>query len=184
MPSTVHDWAETLELGRQGEEILDAVFGPDFIIVKATAAHQRQGVDRFLINRKDGTVIHRVDYKCDFTAGRTGNLALEHVSVVRKGQHRAAGSVHTTIAELIISYVPALELAFILEVSALRLAWPDIMRLFPPRMAATAGPSPYQSLVCCVPIAWLRNQGLIVRTVKATPAQLRLPLTARRAATQ
>jgi hypothetical protein len=41
-----------------------------------------------------------------------------------------AGWIHTTFAELVISYVPALDTAFVLEVEALRLAWPDVMRLF------------------------------------------------------
>src|SRR5207244_1174328 len=139
--------------------------------------HQRQGVDRFFVHRRDGRIVYRVDYKTDEVAGATGNLALEHVSVVRKGQRDVAGWLHTTIADLIVSYVPALDTAFVLEVERLRVAWPDIMRLFPPRFAGTSGESPYRSLNCCVPISWLHAAQLISRTVEAVGVQLRLPLT-------
>ena len=74
---SARSWAETLEIGRRGEAVLDAVFGPEFIIVKATEHHQRQKIDRFFVHRRDGRIFHRVDYKCDEAAGRTGNLALE-----------------------------------------------------------------------------------------------------------
>jgi len=50
------------------------------------------------------------------------------------------------------------------------------MGLFPPRFSTTAGEHPYQSLVCCVPIAWLDKAGLIARVVDAIGVQLRLPL--------
>jgi hypothetical protein len=39
--------------------VLDAAFGPEYIIVKATASHQRQGVDRFFVHRRDGRMIYR-----------------------------------------------------------------------------------------------------------------------------
>lgn len=173
-------WATTLEIGRRGEAILDAVFGPAFIIVNATAHHQRQGLDRFFIHRRDGHVIYRVDYKCDEVAARTGNLALEHVSVVRKGRREAEGWIHTTVADLVISYVPGMELAFVMKINALREAFPVVLQQFPPRMVTTSGPQPYATLVCPVPIAWLREHGLITRTVNVRAAQLRLPLTVRR----
>lgn len=173
-------WAETLEVGRRGEAVLDAVFGAEFIIATATPAHQRQGIDRFFIHRKDGRVIYRVDYKADTVAGRTGNLALEHISVVRKGRQEAAGWLHATIADLIVSFVPDLKLAFVLDGAQLRETWPKIMTLFPARIARTDGPRPYESWVCCPSITWLRSKGLIVRTVNVAQAQLRLPLRVRR----
>lgn len=99
--------------------MLDAAFGPEYIIVKATMSHQRQGVDRFFVHRRDRRVIFRVNYKNDEMAGTTGNLAF--------------------------------------EVESLRLAWPDIMQLFPPRFAATASANPYQSLV----LPGMNRQGAI-----------------------
>lgn len=173
-------WAVTLEIARRGEAVLDGVFGPEFIIVKASRHHERQGIDRFLIHRRDGRVIYRVDYKADEAAARTGRLALEHVSVMRDGRPDAAGWVHTTIAELVVSFVPRLNTAFVLEVTRLREAWSEILRRFPPREAATEGTAPYASLVCPVPIRWLEARGLIVRRINTTGTQLRLPLTARR----
>jgi hypothetical protein len=127
-----------------------------------------------------GRVIHRVDCKNDVAAGTTGNLALEHVSVMRRGRRDVPGWIHSTIADLVVSYVPALDTAFVLEVAGLRSAWKTILELFPPRFASTAGPEPYQTLVCWPPIAWLRDAGLIARTVDVVWAQLRLPLTMKR----
>lgn len=170
-------WAETLEVGRRGEAVLDAAFGPDYIIVQATAHHQRQGIDRFLVHRRDGRMIHRVDYKTDEAAGTTGNLAIEHTSVIRTGQRPVAGWIHTTVADRIVSYVPALDTAFVLEVPKLRKFWPAIASTFPPRIATTSGDRPYQTLVCCVPIAWLKSAGLVGETISTRNLQLRLPLT-------
>lgn len=116
-----------------------------------------------------------MDYKCDVQAGRTGNLALEHVSVERAGHREAPGWVHSTLAESIVVYVPARVTAFVLAVPALRAAWLDILRAFPPRATATAAPRPYQSRCCCVPIPWLQGGGLISRTVEAVAGQLSLP---------
>jgi hypothetical protein len=152
--------------------VLDALFGPDYLIVPATPAHQRQQIDRFFIHRRDGRLIYRVDYKCDVRAAQTGNLALEHVSVVRHGRREAAGWIHTTIADHIVVYVPGWDRAFVLEVVALRAAWPEILRGFAPRPAATACRRPYQTLICCVPIRWLYEAGLIVHTITRVTAQL------------
>jgi hypothetical protein len=177
MAARPRSWAWALEIGRRGERVLDAVFGPEFLVVEATPAHQRQSIDRFLIRRRDGREVHRVDYKCDVQAGWTGNLALEHVSVLRAGRREALGWLHTTIADLVVFYVPAHDAAYLLEVPALREAWGDILRASPPKRAATAGPRPYVSLNCCVPIQWLRVAGLIQRVVEAVGGQLRLPWT-------
>lgn len=175
-----YEWAETLEVERHGELVLDAIFAPEFIVVRATKYHQRQKMDRFLIKRRDGRVIHRADYKVDRIASRSGNLPLEHVSVERNGIREAKGWLHVTIADLVVFYVPELDTAFVLEIQRLRQAWDDILRLFPVKSTSTPGTRPYRTLNCCVPIAWLRQQGLIKQELEAVGVQLRLNLTVAR----
>lgn len=178
-------WAETLAIERQGEAVLDAIFGYEFIIVRATAQHQKQKIDRFHIKRDDGRVIHRIDYKVDEKAGRTKRLALEHVSVLQQGVMKARGWVHETIADRIISYVPAIDTAFILPVDTLRSRWIEIQE------AAAINPETneklwwtstvdrgraYKTGFYPVPIRWLKEHGFIEREVLAVGAQFRLPL--------
>lgn len=173
-----HSWDETLGIEREGERVLDAVFGPEYIIVRATKAHQRQKVDRFFIYKR-AVRVHVVDYKIDRKAGQTGNLALEETSVVRDGRVEARGWIHTTKADLIVSYVSKLDTAFVMRVADLRSRWPSILSAFPPKPTGTNGERPYQTLNCCVPIPWLRAAGLFVEERTAIGAQLRLNLRGR-----
>lgn len=178
MANKAYTWDETLAVERQGESVLDAIFGPEFIIVRATKAHQKQKIDRFHIHRKDGRIIHRVDYKVDVKAGTTGNLVLEHVSVLRDGQRQAMGWIHETIADRIVSYVPARDIAYVMKVELLRQWWPDIQKLFPLKETSTNRTyDSYTTQFYAVPISWLQANKLIEHELKAVGAQLRLRLT-------
>lgn len=186
MENKAYTWAETLAVERRGEAILDALFGVEYIIVKATKAHQKQKIDRFHIHRRDGRRIYRVDYKVDEKAGRFNNLALEEVSVRRNGRIQAMGWVHTTIAHYVVSYVPAHDTAYVLEIAALRERWADIQKnaAISPRTGLRLRPvenndpkyGQYITENYCVPIKWLREEGLIFKEMSAIGAQLRLPL--------
>lgn len=172
-----HTWAETLEIERQGEAVLDAIFGVDFIIVRATRAHQRQKIDRFHIHRKDGRIIHRVDYKVEPKAGVTGNLAIEHISVEQDKKVIAHGWVHTTIADIYVSYVPARDAAYVLSIKRLRDRWSEIQATFKLTATWTHGSGrEYISRFYPVPIEWLDRNGFIEKTLLAVNAQLRLDL--------
>lgn len=124
---SLHTWIETREKERRGNLVLDAVFDAEFIIVQATTQHQRQKIDRFHIHKRDGRIIYRVDYKIDEKAAITKNLVLEHISVERNGVTHAQGWVHTTIADLIVHYVPAWDRAFVTKILTLRQRWDDIV---------------------------------------------------------
>lgn len=183
----VSTWDKTLEIERDGEGVLDAIFGAEFIIVRATRQHQKQKIDRFHINRQDGRIIYRVDYKVDEKAGTTQRLALEHVSVLERGILRAQGWIHTTIADRIVSYVPKFDTAYILPVAMLRSRWAEIQE------AAAVNPQTgeklwwtstidhdtkrsYQTGFYPVPIRWLKEHGFIETEVSAIGAQFRLNL--------
>ena len=97
MVGRAYTWDETQNEERRAEAVLDAIYGPQYIIVKALRAHQKQGIARFHINRRDGTEFFSVDYKSDSWAKKTGNLPIEDVSVRRAGRLIARGwaSSHT-----------------------------------------------------------------------------------------
>jgi hypothetical protein len=172
-----YDWSRGLEIERSAEQVLDAVFGVQYIIVRATKAHQKQKIDRFHIHRTDGRIIWRVDYKVDLWYAKTGNLALEHVSVVRNGKRQAMGWVHTTIADLVIFYSPQVDTAYTISIAKLRQFWPDIQSSFVLKSTQTNGNnSNYITQFYPVPLNWLNNQGLIESQVRAVGVQLRLRL--------
>ena len=148
--------------------------------MRATRHHQRQNVDRFLIKRTDGRVIHRADYKVDERAADTGNLAFEDISVERDNRVMAKGWIHTTISDLVIFYVPPRDEAYVFEVAVLRRIWDDLLRLFPVKPTGTQSTRPYRTWNCCVPIAWLRQNKVWKYHLLAVGSQLRLPLTATR----
>ena len=170
-----HPWHETLAMERRGAAVMDAVFEPQFIIAKATRAHQRQGIDRFHICKKDGRIIYRVDYKTDWKAHQTRNIVLEHVSV-RKGTERIkAGWVHTTVADLIVSYVPDDDTAYVMPIMEIRNAWPDIQTVFPLKRTSTPDRNGgYYTDFYAVPIEWLKRNRIITKEIKAVGCQLRL----------
>lgn len=177
MGNKAYTWDETLSVERRGEAVLDAIFGVEFIIVRATKWHQKQKMDRFQIHRKDGRIIHRVDYKVDEKAGKTSNLALEHVSVLQNGQRKAMGWVHETISDLIVSYVPAKDTAYVMKVTTLRQWWPEIQKLFELRETSTVDVGRnWITQFYAVPIQWLKSNGIIDRELEAVGAQLRLNL--------
>jgi hypothetical protein len=103
-----YSWEDTLPIERDGAAVLDIVFGAEYIVVLANKNHQGQNIDRFLINKKDGRLIHRVDYKIDMKAASTDNFVFEDVSVFKNGQIMADGWMLTSDADLLIIYVRAL----------------------------------------------------------------------------
>jgi len=179
-----HSWIETRGIERYGEQVLDALFGKDYIVVRATRAHQKQKIDRFLIHTRDGLKLWRVDYKVDIAAGRWKNLALEHISVDEKGTVKAKGWIHTTIADYVVFYVPQFDTAYVLKIKKLREAWPEIERTFPLKDGIETPDDyngnklkrPYTTKIYPASIKWLRDKKLIDKELLAVGVQFRLPL--------
>ena len=168
-------WEDTLTVEDTFNRVLDGFFEQRFVVVRATAAHQKQKIDRFLIHRQDGQLVFRVDYKIDVKAGETGNLALEHVSVLRHGKVEAKGWIHTTIADWLISYIPARDTAYLLKVCRLRECWELIEQTWTLRETSTVGPRPYRTLFYAVPLRWLQEHRLIAKTITLRAVQTTMP---------
>ncbi len=177
-----HGWLETLEKEQRGNVVLDAVFDPEFLIVHATRQHQRQKIDRFHIKKDDAMIIHRVDYKTEpYWPQRTGNFALEDISVERDDIVIDRGWVHTTIADLLITYVPAWDQAFVTQMSTIRQRWDEITSSgCEYKHATTTHDSkgrpirPYRSWNYLPKVRWLNENGFFEKVVHTNKLQLKL----------
>lgn len=102
--------------GEEAERQLDQHFADRFLITPATREEQRQGIDR-IFTKRSSSQRYTIEYKTDWTAGRTGNAFLETVSV---DTMNVLGWVYTSLAQWLIYYVPARRRLFIVRLSTLR----------------------------------------------------------------
>ncbi|MEZ4707311.1 MAG: hypothetical protein R3A44_08910 [Caldilineaceae bacterium] len=102
--------------GEEAERQLDTHFADRFLITPATRQEQRQGIDRIFTKRDTGRQ-YKIEYKTDWTAGRTGNAFVETVSV---DTMNVLGWVYTSLAQWLIYFVPARRQIFIVRVETLR----------------------------------------------------------------
>ena len=74
----MYQMVEQLAQGEGAEARLDRHFAGRCIIQPATRAQQQVGIDRLFTHRQTG-LTYTVEYKTDWTAGRTGNAFIETV---------------------------------------------------------------------------------------------------------
>lgn len=110
---TLYHFATQKSIGISGERRLDAYFATWYAITPATDDEQRRGIDRTFRCRRFGTTV-TVEYKTDYTAGRTGNAFIE----TRVGERR--GWAYTAQAAFIVYYVPGLQRVYVIDVLLLR----------------------------------------------------------------
>jgi hypothetical protein len=113
-------FAEQLAKGEQSECELDTLFAKWYDIIPATMDQQRQGIDR-IFTRKDNGQVHKIEYKTDWTAGRTHNAFVETVSVSTTNK---PGWVHSSQADYLIYFVPDDCLIYIIAFAKLRARLP------------------------------------------------------------
>lgn len=112
----VYDFGERLAAGEKAERVIDECFARWFDIAPVSMTDQRRGIDRQYMRRDNGCV-YAIEYKTDWTAGRTGNAFVETVSVDTQNK---PGWVYTTQADYVLYYVPGDELIYVLDVSIMR----------------------------------------------------------------
>ncbi len=111
------DFDTQLREGVRGEHGLDTAFAADWRITPATVADQRRGIDRYFTHRETQEHL-TVEYKTDYTAGRTHNGFLETVSVdTPPGK---PGWVFTCQADFLFYYIPADSLVYALRPPRIR----------------------------------------------------------------
>jgi len=146
--------------GEEAERQLDYHFADRFLIASATREEQRLGIDRHFIKR-DTNRSYTIEYKTDWTAGRTGNAFIETVSV---DTMNVLGWVYTSLAQWLIYYVPVRQQLFIVRLTALREHVEGWIELYGPEKAIpndgyfTWGvPVPLDDFEkCCQKIEWMK----------------------------
>lgn len=112
----VYSFDDQLSKGERQESRLDDYFALKFFIWPATRDEQRQGIDRHYMSK----ATHRrftVEYKADWTAGKTGNAFVETVSVDVTGKE---GWAVTSQAQYLFYLVLNPDALYILTFSKIR----------------------------------------------------------------
>lgn len=112
----MYEFKEQLTKGQQSENELDAYFSQWYTIQTVDMDQQRQGIDR-VFTRKDNGHVFKIEYKTDWTAGKTGNAFVETVSVDRTDK---PGWAHSSQSDYLIYYVPGDDLVYVIAFQNLR----------------------------------------------------------------
>jgi len=111
-----YDFKQQLTKGEKGEKNLDAFFAERYEIEPVSMDLQRQGIDRIFTNRETGKR-HKVEYKTDWTASKTGNAFVETISVDTADK---PGWAYSSKADILIYYLPQDMLVYVVEFPILR----------------------------------------------------------------
>lgn len=141
----MYAFQEQLAKGEESEDELDQLFGKWYCIQAATMEQQRAGIDR-IFTRKDNGHVSKIEYKTDWTAGRTHNAFVETVSV---DTNNKPGWAHSSQADYLIYFVPGDCLIYIIAFANLRKRLPYWQK-FPTRTIENKG---YKTLGILVPLA-------------------------------
>ncbi len=112
----MYAFKEQLTKGEKSENKLDGFFSQWYDIHPVDMDKQRQGIDRIFTNKETG-VVSKIEYKTDWTAGKTHNAFVETVSVDTANK---PGWAHSSKADYLFYYVPGDELIYIIKFAALR----------------------------------------------------------------
>jgi hypothetical protein len=133
-----------LTKGEQSEAELDAYFAQWYDIQPVDREQQRHGIDR-IFTRKDNGLVFTIEYKTDWTAGKTHNAFVETVSVDTANK---LGWAYSSQADYLIYYVPGAGLVYIITFVLLRACLPA-WRSFPVRKIPNKG---YNTIGLLVPL--------------------------------
>lgn len=113
----MYEFKSKLRQGEAEEAELDREFSRrwQFKCRPVSMALQRLGIDR-IWEAPDGRRFS-VEYKADWTAARTGNVFIETVSVDSEG---VPGWALTSLAQLLVYYIPPLKLAYVVYMTAIK----------------------------------------------------------------
>jgi hypothetical protein len=115
---TDETFKEALERGEKYEALLDEYYNKKGFEVKAPEQLQYLGADRLF---KTKYCRFLVEYKADETAGKTGNFFIEIWSDI---EQEKPGWACTSLAQVLIYYIPDWKTAFWLNMAAIRFALP------------------------------------------------------------
>jgi hypothetical protein len=145
----IHNFAAKLRQGEEIEQLLDDYLDASYVIRRATAEEQRQGIDRWLTPMDpDGPVeAFSIDYKADWLAARTGHVFIETVSVDRVGK---SGWALSSRAQFIFYYIPQRRRLYVLSMAEIQALLPQWALIYQTRIAHNEG---YESAGVLVPLS-------------------------------
>jgi hypothetical protein len=155
----LHDFTRSFETNKAYEAELDKHFAVEFDITPATRRQERAGIDRFFVHKGSG-VRWSVEYKTDHMTATTGNVFVETVSVDTDGK---PGWALTSLAQLLVYYVPPKEYALLADMGAVKRSLADWERF---RRAEVDNGS-YRTVGLLVPLEAFRAACYEVQTVLA-----------------
>lgn len=156
--STIYDFDTQLKIGEHYEGVLDSYFKKRFDIFPVSDAAQRMGLDRIWIDKVTGQR-WSVEYKTDKLAHNTGNVFMETVS---RDAHNISGWIHTSIAQIVVYYVPGLGKAYCMYMTKLR----ELMRIWEGRYkTGSANNGSFSSVGVLVPIVVFGSVCFSVKTI-------------------
>ena len=116
MSGKTYGMREQLQKGEEAELFLDSLYEDRFEIMPASRDQQKQGIDR-IYRHKHTLKSYTIEYKTDWTAGRTNNAFIETVSV---DSMSIPGWAHSSEAEWLFYYLPHQQHLCIIRFSTLR----------------------------------------------------------------
>lgn len=141
-----YQFGQQLSVGAMHEGEIDR-FAVSILHVKirpATPEQQCMGIDRIWA-RRDGRQ-QSVEYKADIAAARTGNLFVETVSVDAAGR---PGWAYTSLAQLLVQYVPGLARVIISRMMTVKERLPGWLASYPLQPVPNEG---YNTVGVLVPL--------------------------------
>lgn len=144
-----YDFGDKLREGEGHETTLDSFFSRYYRVTPVNMALQRLGIDR-VFEAEDG-YRWTVEYKADATADATGNAFIETVSVDTNGK---PGWALTSVAQLLVYYVPPQGIIYIAAMCSIKWALRDWKKRYRLKSATNNG---YKTWGVVVPIEELRR---------------------------
>lgn len=142
--SKTYSFREQLDIGKQGEEKLDAYFYALGTEIRcANMFEQKRGIDRWF-RAKDGDRVYTVEYKTDEKTQKTGNVFVETIS---NNQTGALGWAVKGLADFVIYYAVGIEEAAVIRSEKLREKIAEWFFSYPTKAVKNRGYMTYGILV-------------------------------------
>ena len=128
MGSAAYGFDDQFDLGCFGEDRLREFRHEHYTLTKSTLEMEKQGIDFVFANRLTGKS-WTIELKTDFKAFESRNAFIETISVDNATQHRA-GWVYTSMAQILLYFIPQSGSLYILDLARLREQMPAFARRF------------------------------------------------------
>jgi len=124
---SVYDFETQLTVGESYEKLLDRYFSQFFRVSIVPLTVQKLGVDRIFIFKGSPKRRFTVEYKADIRAAETKRIFVEIESNSNTGK---PGWAYSSVAQMLVYYIPPLKRAAIVNMLTLREAVPNWLKQY------------------------------------------------------